>query len=141
LEKIKEKMDQRENERLHPETIPFLQHLKEKGLYLAIISSRPLEGVEQKLVKFGLSHFFSLILGRESVREIKPSPLPFLLALKQSGLKKEEIAYAGDSLEEDLKGAQALGIRAYLLDRRGRFSQEPYIVRNLFEILEKENLK
>jgi HAD superfamily hydrolase (TIGR01549 family) len=141
LERIREKMDQRENERLYPETVPFLQHLKARGLYLAIISSRPLEGVEQKLIKFGLSHYFSLVLGRESVREIKPSPLPFHLALKQSGLKREEVAYAGDSLEEDLKGAQAAGIKAYLVDRRGRFSREPHIVRNLLEILEKENLK
>jgi HAD superfamily hydrolase (TIGR01549 family) len=141
LEKIKKGMDKREEERLYPETIPFLQHLKDKGLYLAIISSRPLEGVEQKLVKFGLSRYFSLVLGRESVREIKPSPLPFLVALKQSGLKTEEVAYAGDSLEEDLKGAQAAGIRAYLVDRRGRFPREPYIVRNLLEILERENLK
>lgn len=141
LSKIREGMDRREEQRLYPDTLPFLESLKEKRIYLGIISSRPLEGVEEKLRKFKLSHFFSLVLGRESVREIKPSPLPFLLALKQSGLKAEEVLYAGDSPEEDLKGGLSAGIRTYLVDRRGRFPQEAHIVRNLFEILKKENLK
>lgn len=141
LLKIREGMDRREEQRLYPETLSFLESLKEKEIYLGIISSRPLEGVEDKLKKFKLSHFFSLVLGRESVREIKPSPLPFLLALKQSGLKAEEVLYAGDSPEEDLKGGLSAGIRTYLVDRRGRFPPEAHIVRSLLEILEKENLK
>lgn len=141
LLKIREGMDRREEQRLYPETLPFLDFLKGKGVYLGVISSRPLEGVEEKLKKFKLAHFFSLVLGRESVKEIKPSPLPFLLALKQSGLEAEKVRYAGDSPEEDLKGGLSAGIVTYLVDRRSRFPHEPHVVGNLFEILEKEGLK
>jgi HAD superfamily hydrolase (TIGR01549 family) len=140
IEKIREGMDRKEKGRLYPETLPVLELLKDKGFYLAIISSRPLEGVEQKLAKFGLSRFFSLVLGRESVREIKPSPLPFILALKQSGLGVKDVVFVGDSPQEDLAGAQSMGIRAYIVDRRGRLSPAPYVISSLRELLSREKI-
>ena len=31
----------------------------------------------------------------------------------------------GDSLEDDIEGARALGMRAFLLDREGRYPKRP----------------
>lgn len=140
IDEIRAGMDRREKVRLYPETKGVLIQLKDKKKYLGLISSRPLEGVERKLEHFELKHFFSLIIGRESVREIKPSPLPFVLALKESGFEVDEVVYVGDCPEEDLAGAQTLGIRVYIVDRRGRFPPTPYLIKDLKELLLKEDL-
>jgi putative hydrolase of the HAD superfamily len=96
--------------------------------------------VEEKLAFFDLRRYFSCVIARESVRQIKPSPLPFFLALTQSGLQPNEALYVGDTPEEDLAGAQAIGIRAYIVDRRGRFPPAPYLLKDLHELLQREGI-
>ncbi len=140
VEEIRRGMDRKENDRLYPETREVLTHLKSEGKYLGLISSRPLEGVEGKLRIFALNGFFSLVIGRESVREIKPSSLPFVLALKESGFQAKDALYVGDCPEEDLAGAQAVGMRAYIVDRRGRFPPAPYLIKDLRELLRREEM-
>jgi len=140
LRQIRQLMDRRESQRLYPETVSFLTHLYNLNKYMGIISSRPLEGVEEKIKAFNLQHFFSLIIGRESVKEIKPSTIPFILALKESGFFPEEVIYVGDSIIEDLPGAQKVGIRTYIVDRLKRYTLAPYIIGSLCELLEKERI-
>ena len=140
MDRIQVSMDQREPNRLFPDTQPVLKILRDKGFFLAIISSRPILGVEEKLAFFDLRRYFSCVIARESVRQIKPSPLPFFLALTQSGLQPNEALYVGDSPEEDLAGAVAIGIRAYIVDRRGRFPPAPYLLKDLHELLQREGI-
>ena len=140
MDRIQVSMDRREPNRLFPDTQSVLKILRDKGFFLAIISSRPILGVEDKLASFDLRRYFSCVIARESVREIKPSPLPFFLALAQSGLRPNEALYVGDTPEEDLAGAQAIGIRAYIVDRRGRFPPAPYLLKDLHELLAREGI-
>ncbi|MEI6531162.1 MAG: HAD family hydrolase [bacterium] len=140
MDRIQVSMDQREPNRLFPDTQSVLKILRDKGFFLAIISSRPILGVEEKLAFFDLRRYFSCVIARESVRQIKPSPLPFFLALTQSGLQPNEALYVGDSPEEDLAGAVAIGIRAYIVDRRGRFPPAPYLLKDLHELLAREGI-
>jgi FMN phosphatase YigB (HAD superfamily) len=37
----------------------------------------------------------------------------------------------GDSLEDDVEGARALGLRAFLLDREGRYDGRDDVLRDL----------
>jgi FMN phosphatase YigB (HAD superfamily) len=140
MDRIQASMARREPNRLFPDTQSMLRILHDKGFFLAIISSRPILGVEEKLAFFDLRRYFSCVIARESVRQIKPSPLPFFLALAQSGLRPNEALYVGDTPEEDLAGAQAIGIRAYIVDRRGRFPPAPYLLKDLYELLAREGI-
>jgi putative hydrolase of the HAD superfamily len=141
IESLREGMDRRENDRLFPDTYPVLEQLAQEGSILALISSRPGDGVCAKLDSFGLARFFATVVARENAPAIKPSPLPFLLALERTNLQPSECVYVGDVLEEDVQGAEGVGMRAYLLDRRGRFPPGPKVLRDLYELLRRERIE
>ena len=50
----------------------------------------------------------------------KPHESIFRAALTLLAVEPAEAAMVGDSVEEDLEGALALGMRAFLIDREGR---------------------
>ena len=45
-----------------------------------------------------------------------------------------EAVMVGDSYEDDIEGARALGIRAILLDRDGRYPDEAERITDLFQL-------
>jgi putative hydrolase of the HAD superfamily len=51
---------------------------------------------------------------------MKPNPVFFKRALEKMGLSPMEVIHIGDDPDEDVKGAESAGIRAYLLDRQKR---------------------
>lgn len=56
----------------------------------------------------------------EDARSYKPRRELFELALKNTGLSKDEVVHIGDSMSSDVKGAGALGIPAIWLNRSRR---------------------
>ena len=58
---------------------------------------------------------------RPPERWTKPHASIFQVVLDRLGAQPEEAAMVGDSPEDDIAGAQALGMRAFLLDRDGRY--------------------
>ena len=57
------------------------------------------------------------IFTSEDARAYKPNPEMFRYALCQTGLSSEEAVHVGDSLDSDVSGARAAGIRAICLNR------------------------
>jgi FMN phosphatase YigB (HAD superfamily) len=55
----------------------------------------------------------------------KPHESIFRAALDRLGVEPEAAAMVGDSPEDDVAGARALGMRAFLIDRENRFPDEP----------------
>lgn len=51
---------------------------------------------------------------------VKPNPLAFQHALETMELHPSEAIHVGDDPNEDIKGAELSGIRAYLIDRKTR---------------------
>ena len=49
----------------------------------------------------------------------KPDPAIFEPALELAGCAPEEALHVGDTVEEDVEGARAAGIRPLLIDRKG----------------------
>ena len=63
-----------------------------------------------------VEHFDAVVIsGEVGVR--KPDPTIFEIALDRLGLDRGEVIHVGDSLEDDLEGARAAGIRCVLIDR------------------------
>ncbi len=60
---------------------------------------------------------------RLSTARSKPSPSIFLAVLDLLGVEAPAAVMVGDSPFDDVEGARALGMRAYLIDREGRFPE------------------
>jgi putative hydrolase of the HAD superfamily len=55
--------------------------------------------------------------------KVKPSPTIFRAALEMLEVEPGEAAMVGDSPRDDVEGARALGMQAFLVDREGRFPE------------------
>ena len=61
-----------------------------------------------------------------------PHPTIFQAALDALGVQAAEAVMVGDSLEEDVAGARALGMRAILIDRENRHPDVPERLTDLY---------
>jgi HAD superfamily hydrolase (TIGR01509 family) len=98
------------------EAVPVLSALS-KRTQLALVSNfdhPPL--VYAILREMGLQDFFNLILLSGEVGVRKPSPLIYRRAIEKLRVSAEEALFVGDS-PEDVEGANAVGMRAVLVDR------------------------
>ncbi len=102
-----------------PESEEVLQVLKDKGYILCLVSNW-----DTRLVKLcqglGLGRFMDRYVISAVFGVAKPDPRIFEEALKLTGVEAGEAVHVGDSLEDDIHGAQRSGIKAIWLDRSGR---------------------
>lgn len=127
FEELYDRFARPESWRLFPDTLPVLQALKKRGKILGIVSNwdSRLFGLCEGL---GLKPYLDFILASAVVGAAKPHPKIFKEALERAGVKPPEALHVGDSLEDDVKGAEGAGIHAVFLDRKGvRSSQAPAI--------------
>jgi HAD superfamily hydrolase (TIGR01509 family) len=105
--------------RLKPEPglLPTLQSLKERGLLLAISTSRT-TNMDHILERFALKPFFDLVVTSRDVAHPKPHPESVEKILRAFDLEKEEVLLVGDS-ETDRETALAAGIRFVAYKNRG----------------------
>ncbi len=76
-----------------------------------VIVSNKRESLSRKVLEgLGISEFFDLILGSDSVSEKKPSPVPILETLERLNLSKEEAVIIGDS-NFDIDSGKKAGIK------------------------------
>lgn len=102
----------------YPETIETLKQLKEKHK-LAIVSNAPYDSVHEILEKFNMTELFDEVFVSAHEGTLKTHKL-FDVALKKLGLTKTDVVMVGDSIESDIRGAEAAGIKAFLIDRKDR---------------------
>ena len=106
------------NATLYDDVVPTLQHLRDTGFKLAIVSNwdTPLDPLTERL---GIAHYFDAIVASHDarVRSAKPDSHIFNYALAAVGVSAEEVIHVGDTYEADIVGADNVGIRPILLDR------------------------
>lgn len=88
-----------------------LGYLQEKYT-LHIISNGFKETTLTKMRVSGLNPYFDQVIISEDVGVNKPDPQIFNHALNRAGATKNESIMIGDSLEADIRGAQAYGLKA-----------------------------
>lgn len=119
---------------LFPDTLPILDRLKERGIPLGIVSNYG-TNLFDLLPKLKIFHYFDFIIVSAIVGVAKPHPKIFQIAIEEAGVPPNQILYVGDNLEDDIKGANAMGIDAVLINRPGRQPQiAPMMTNNLLEI-------
>lgn len=104
---------------LYPETRKALERFREMGLELGIVSNfdTRLFGVLRGL---GIGDLFDTVTISSLARAAKPAPKIFQLALDKHAVEPKEAVHVGDSLRDDVEGAEKAGLHAVLLDRGGR---------------------
>jgi putative hydrolase of the HAD superfamily len=106
-----------ENFELYEDALPALEELRQAGLSIGLVSN----GIRD-LTEFVAHHRLDVdaIVDSRSHGRVKPHPTIFEAALELLGAGAADTVMVGDSLEEDIEGARALGMRAILVDREER---------------------
>jgi HAD superfamily hydrolase (TIGR01549 family) len=106
-----------ENFELYEDALPALEEVRKAGLRIGLVSN----GIRD-LSEFVAHHLLDVdaIVDSRSHGWVKPHPTIFGAALELLDVHADEAVMVGDSLEEDIEGARALGMRAILIDRQER---------------------
>ena len=91
-----------------------------RGKYkLGIISNFAIPECVYKLLKnHGLDKLFDVIVISGAVNKRKPSPEIFKSTLKALGVSASETVFVGDTVDADIEGAKAVGMKAVYIERR-----------------------
>ena len=106
--------DHSHNFELYEDAHAVLDELRAHGLKLGLVSN-----TGRDLGDFVRHHRLDVdvAIGSRAHGRTKPDPSIFRAALDALGVAAEAAAMIGDSIEDDVQGALALGMRAYLIDR------------------------
>jgi putative hydrolase of the HAD superfamily len=116
---------------LYDDVLPVLAELRARRLRLGLVSN-----TSRDLAAF-VRHFSLDVdawVSSGSYGKVKPSPQIFAAALELVGVKADEAVMVGDSVEDDIEGAIACGMRAILLDRAGRYPERRDRIESLREL-------
>ena len=108
--------------RFYDDVIDTLTKLRNRGLCLGIISNwdSRLKNIVRGL---GLDKLVDFVLISAEVGVRKPDPSIFERALKLSKVIADQAIHIGDLYEEDVLGAQSVGIKGILIDRRNMYKE------------------
>ena len=109
--------ERHDNFELYEDTLPVLAELRRQGLKLGLVSN-----TSRDLHEFVAHHRLDVdvVLGSRAHGWTKPHRTIFEAVLRELDVEPEEAAMVGDSPEDDIDGARALGMRAFLVDRENR---------------------
>jgi len=109
-----------ENFELFEDTLPVLAELRVHGLKLGLVSN-----TGRDLEAFVAHHALDVDIAVSSSThgKTKPHPTIFLSALKRLVVEPADAVMIGDSIEDDVEGAKAVGMRGFLLDRENRYPE------------------
>ena len=91
-----------------------LKAFKHQNVPIALITNKPSVFVKPLLDHFGISNYFSWMLGADSLDEKKPSPVPLLHCAEDVDAEPARCLMIGDSLA-DHSAARAAGFKSALV--------------------------
>lgn len=93
----------------------FLEKAKKLGLKICIVTDLTTSIQLKKWNKMGLHQYVQFLVSSEESGIEKPGKYIFELALEKLKLKAESVIMIGDSEKKDILGAEAIGIKSYLI--------------------------
>ena len=119
-----------------PDTVSVLTSLHQKGCILGIVTSNSKNHVLDVLDFLGIDrNLFQVIIGNGEVKKCKPHPEPVKVAIKALGVKRENVAYVGDGLD-DMKSAKRARVTPIQLDRLGEYDDSKHhVIKSLEDLL------
>ena len=121
-----------ENFELYEDALPTLRAVREHGFALALISN-----TSRDLDEFVSHHEIDVdaVITSRLHGKMKPHPTIFQSVLALLDAEPGETVMVGDSLEDDIGGARALGMNAVLIDRVGTHRGYSPTIAGLRELL------
>jgi putative hydrolase of the HAD superfamily len=107
---------------LYEDVLPTLAELRERGLKIGLVSN-----TARDLDEFVRHHALEVdaALSSRTHGKVKPHESIFRAVLARLEVEPDAAAMVGDTPEDDVEGARALGMRGFLVDREGRFPDRP----------------
>jgi putative hydrolase of the HAD superfamily len=101
-----------------PDVLPALRELRDRGLRLVVVSNWDCS-LPEWLDRAGIGQLVDGSVSSAVVGEAKPAPAVFEAGLRLAGCDAAEALFVGDSLDNDVLGARAAGLRGVLVQRAG----------------------
>ena len=123
---------------LRPDCRSTLEALRRAGRRVQIVSNIDDEQLHPMVDRFGLRDVLDAVTSSEEACSCKPDPRIYELALEKLGVAPEVALFVGDSLEHDVRGPGAVGMRTAWLDTRGADPGDvrpDHVIRSLGELL------
>jgi len=116
---------------LYPDVAATLEELRAHRLKIGLLSN-----TARDLAVFVAHHGLQVdaLLTSRVHGKTKPHESIFLELLGRLGVAPEEAVMVGDSVEDDVEGARAVGMRALLVDRERRYPERPDRLDGLAEL-------
>lgn len=121
--------------------IGTLAALQERGLHVGMVSNIDDDQLTHLLAIAGIASYFDSILSSEQAQSCKPDRRIFEEALRRAGCAADEALFVGDTLVQDIAGANRAGLRSVLLwhrEDRDPPADEPrprYTIRRIPDLL------
>lgn len=94
---------------------------------LGIVSNFAIpECVHKLLVADGLDGFFDVIVVSAAINKRKPCPEIFQNALEALGVSVSEAVFVGDTIDADIEGPKAIGMKSIYIERRVQKASERF---------------
>lgn len=100
--------------RLFPGVLDGLSALQGAGYRLACVTNKPMDYTEALLQVFGLAPYFQVVVGGDSIAQMKPDPAPLHHACTLLGVLPQAAVMVGDS-HVDVAAARAAHMPVYVL--------------------------
>jgi putative hydrolase of the HAD superfamily len=123
--------EQHERFTLYEDALPALAVLREHEIKIGLVSNGSRD-LDEFVAHHGLD--VDCAVGSRAFGRTKPHPEIFRHALALLEVDPPDAAMVGDSYEDDIEGARALGMTAFLLDRDGRHLGRPERLPDLFAL-------
>lgn len=104
--------------RLRAGVVDTLREIRGRGLHLGIVSNIDEDDLHHLIDLGELRAHFDSLLSSEAASSCKPDRRIFELALERAGCAPEEALFVGDSISQDIAGANAAGLVSVLLWHR-----------------------
>jgi HAD superfamily hydrolase (TIGR01509 family) len=92
-----------------------IAELRGRGLHVGIVSNIDDDYLVPMLERCGLAADLDAWTSSEEAASCKPSAGIYRIALQKAGAKAEDVLFVGDSREQDIAGARALGMATALI--------------------------
>ena len=103
---------------LYEDALPTLDALRDRGLKLGLLSNSARD-LDEFVGHHGLT--VDAVLTSRAHGKTKPHEAIFRRMLELLDVAPSEAVMVGDTIEDDVEGATAVGMRAVLVDREGRY--------------------
>ena len=104
-----------------PGVIDMLEAVRQVGIKTGVVSNASANGASHSylLDKLGIVNYFDFLMTSADYGFRKPHPEIFKTALAKLGTEANKTWFVGDSIEDDIKGAEAAGMIAFWYNPSG----------------------